>query len=401
MPTQFKQIYLNASGVWLPGRPVLCANIDTRVAPISRFSRRIKKSLIDASDLKPRHYAFDQNGNCSHSPSNMAANAIDHCLDSSSISLDKVSLLCVASNEVDFGAVSFSNLIQNEMGAQGMQTVLTQGGCIAGVTAIEFAAQALELGAHEYAVVVAVDVPSRHFNRARNHVRDSTDKNCASAVQAHFEDHYTRWLRSDGAGAFLLGRRPQAKEGVSLKLNWIHQKSFAGDFSLNLQSIEGICAETADLSDETRKQAQAAALALRTSSRLIPHLIDICIEEYRQLMESDWLQPAQLGQFLCHYSSEKFIPMIETGFNRAKLPIPSEDWFKPFNKVDGRGSMHSESLIAHTGAATIFMLLSELIQNKKLRSGERILCMVPDIANMSVAFMQLEIDSYQNNTSTS
>jgi 3-oxoacyl-[acyl-carrier-protein] synthase-3 len=299
-----------------------------------------------------------------------------------------VSLLCVASSEVDAGAVSFSNLIQNEMGAQGMQTVLTQGGCIAGVTAIEFVAQALELGAHEYAVVVAVDVPSRHFNRARNHVRDSTDKNCAPAVQTHIEDHYTRWLLSDGAGAFLLCRTPQAKEGVSLKLNWIHQKSFAGDFSLNLQSIEGICAETADLNDETRKQAQAAALALRTSSRLIPHLIDICIEEYRQLVESSWLQPAQLGHFLCQYSSEKFTAGIEAGFSRARLEIPSYEWFKPFLQV-GHGANQS----TNTGAATIYVMLAEIIQKKKLRSGEKILCLVPDLENMSVAFMQLEVEA--------
>jgi 3-oxoacyl-[acyl-carrier-protein] synthase-3 len=56
-------------------------------------------------------------------------------------------------------------------------------------------------------------------------------------------------------------------------------------------------------------EAEAAgALSLRQDIRLLPHLFDIGIHEYATLVKDGWLDPKRIDHFLCHYSSEKFIP---------------------------------------------------------------------------------------------
>lgn len=371
MPIKFDHVYLNAAGFHLPGSPINNEEMDAYIAPINRISSRIKARILAENGIQTRHYAIDAQGKTVQSHANMAAQAIDNCLDSADIVLADVTLMCVGSSGGDALMPGFANMIQGEMGAQPMQTLSSQGVCAAGVTAIEFAAQAIELGSHQHALAVAAEMPSRMFKRSRFAPRGYT---------SDFDAHFLRWMLSDGAGAFLLSRTPQEKNGLCIKLRWVHQKSFSGDYPVCMQLGLTEDRSKSFLDFDSSSEAEAAgALSLRQDIRLLPHLFDICIHEYVKLVEDGWISSDQVDHFLCHYSSEKFMPVVQELLEKAGMSIPEEKWF---NNLKTRGN---------TGAASIFIMLAEFLQQKTIKVGEKIFCFIPESGRMTAGFMLFEV----------
>src|SRR5690606_28975325 len=96
------------------------------------------------------------------------------------------------------------------------------------------------------------------------------------------------------------------------------------------------------------------ALSLRQDIRLLPHLFDIGIHEYIGLVRDEWVDPERISHFLCHYSSEKFIPVVDELMSNAGLSIPRERWF---SNLAWRGN---------TGAASILIMLAEFLETRAL-----------------------------------
>ena len=123
------------------------------------------------------------------------------------------------------------------------------------------------------------------------------------------------------------------------------------------------------------------ALSLRQDIRLLPHLFDIGIHEYAKLVRDGWLDPDQVDHFLCHYSSEKFIPVVEDLMEKAGLVIPRERWF---SNLAWRGN---------TGAASILIMLAEFLETREVKPGEQIFCYIPESGRFMAAYMLLEAEA--------
>nr|WP_315234658.1 iron-containing redox enzyme family protein [uncultured Albidiferax sp.] len=382
MPTRFERVYIKSAGYFLPGAAVGNEEMDNYIAPLNRTSGRIKARILAENGIQSRHYAIDTEGTtvCSHAQ--MAAAAAQDCLARAGARMADVSLLSVGSSGGDALMPGFANMVQGEMGAPPMATLSSQGVCAAGVSALLHAAQGIELGAHHQALAVAAEMPSRMFKRSRFGPR---------GYQSDFDAHFLRWMLSDGAGALLLSDSPHGlhgangavgRSGVRLKLNWIHQQSFAGDYPVCMQLGLSEDRSTSFLDYPSASEAEAAgALSLRQDIRLLPHLFDVSIHEYVKLVNAGWVQSSEVDHFLCHYSSEKFIPVVAGLLAKAGLDIPRERWY---NNLRTRGN---------TGAASIFIMLAEFIDTHSLKPGEKILCFIPESGRISAAYMLLEVEA--------
>lgn len=265
----------------------------------------------------------------------------------------------------------FANMIQGELSAAPLETLSVHGICAAGVGAIQAAAQGIELGAHRRALAVASELPSRLFKRSR-------------FAAPGYDAHFLRWMLSDGAGAMLLGDASQplagAANGVRLRLKWIHQRSFSGDYPVCMQLGQSAGGQ-AHLDYGSWSEAEAAgALLLRQDILLLPHLFDIGIHEYAKLVHDGWVDPRQVSHFLCHYSSEKFIPVVEDLMDKAGLAIARERWF---SNLAWRGN---------TGAASILIMLAEFLQTRTVQPGEQIFCYIPESGRFMAAYMLLQAE---------
>ncbi|QYJ21552.1 iron-containing redox enzyme family protein [Achromobacter sp. ES-001] len=379
MPIAFNRVYLEGAGYFMPGEPVSNEAMDNYIAPLNRMSSRIKGRILAENGIKHRYYAIDAEGQTVYTNAQLAANAIRDCLRRADSDLSAVSMLTSGSSGGDALMPGFANMIQGELAAQPMETLSVHGICAAGVSAIQAAAQGVEMGGHASALAVASELPSRLFKRSRF---------AARGYDADFDAHFLRWMLSDGAGALLLGNSGRAlagaSKGVRLKLKWVHQRSFSGDYPVCMQL--GLSADRAKghLDYPSWNEAEAdGALSLRQDIRLLPHLFDIGIHEYAKLVRDGWVDPDQVDHFLCHYSSEKFIPVVEDLMEKAGLVIPRERWF---SNLAWRGN---------TGAASILIMLAEFLETREIKPGEQIFCYIPESGRFMAAYMLLEAEAVQ------
>ncbi|WP_341677156.1 iron-containing redox enzyme family protein [Niveibacterium sp. SC-1] len=373
MPTVFSQVYLDAAGYFLPGEPVSNAEIDQYIAPLNRLSGRVKQKILAENGIEQRYYAVDDQGATRFSHATMAAHAVRDCLERGGRRIAEVSLLAAGASGGDVLMPGFANMIQGELAAPPMEVISSQGVCVAGVNALSFAAQSLELGAHENALVVTSEMPSRMFKRSRF---------APQGYDADFDAHFLRWMLSDGAGAFLLSRNPRGHKGLRLRLKWVHQRAFSGDYPVCMQLGLTRDGTRSFLDYDSCGAAEAAgALSLRQDIRLLPHLFDIGIHEYVKLVEGGWVHPQTIDHFLCHYSSERFLPVVDELMQKAGLAIPRERWY---SNLKWRGN---------TGAASIFIMLAEFLDTHAVKPGERIFCYVPESGRFTTAYFLLEVEA--------
>ncbi len=377
MPTAFDRVYLQGASYFLPGEPVDNLRMDDFIAPLNRISSRIKHRILAENGIKQRHYAIDTEGNTVMSNAALAAQAIRNCLQEARADLSQVSLLASGSSGGDTLMPGFANMIQGELAAPPMETVSIHGVCAAGVSAIQAVAQGIELGAHRLGLAVASEMPSRLFKRSRF---------AARGYDADFDAHFLRWMLSDGAGAVLLGDgapgTASIAPGVRVRLKWIHQRSFSGDYPVCMQLGLSADRQRGHLDYPSWSDAETdGALSLRQDIRLLPHLFDIGIHEYAMLVRDGWVAPARISHFLCHYSSEKFIPVVENLMDQAGLAIARERWF---SNLAWRGN---------TGAASILIMLAEFLQTRRVAPGEQIFCYIPESGRFTTAYMLFEIEA--------
>lgn len=390
-PTFFQDIYLLAASHYLPGEPINNEQIDAYVAPLDQNSRRIKQRVLGENGIKTRHYALDPEGKTVISHTEMACRAIQRCLQQAQVNLTDLGLLVSASSGGDVLIPSVANMIQGALHAPPMEVHSHQGVCASSVLALKDAAQSLSQNPEQnLAVVVAAEMPSRIFK----HTRFTNQKH------VDFEAHFLRWMLSDGAGAVLLGKGAQvlrhtaqpalAKNGLALKLAWIHAKSFSGDYPVCMQFGQGshrakeqsadYSAEASYLDFPSVAEAEAAGhFALRQNLRILPNLFEVAVHEYAGLVQGGWVKPSEVDTFLCHYSSEALGKTCESMMDSAGLGIPREKWFSNLKTC------------GNTGSASIFMMLSEWLTTQNPQAGQKVFAFVPESGRFTVSYFMLEV----------
>ncbi|HEX5664109.1 MAG TPA: 3-oxoacyl-[acyl-carrier-protein] synthase III C-terminal domain-containing protein [Xanthomonadaceae bacterium] len=373
MPLRFERTWIQGTGRFLPGPPVDNDGMDAYIAPLTRLSGRIKRRILAENGIRARHYAIDPEGRTVHACSAMAANAIADCLADARLRIDEIGLLACGTSGGDALMPGFASMVLGQMSAPPMQTFSSHGICASGVGAWEAAAASVELGSHAHALVAAAEMPSRLFKRSRY---------AARGYDADFDAHFLRWMLSDGAGSLLLTSSPQSRDGVLLRLRFMHQRSFSGDYPVCMQLGLTPDRSRSHLDYASWQEAEAdGALFLRQDIRLLPHLFDVGIHEYAQLAKDGWLEPERVDHFLCHYSSEKFAPVVDELMHKAGLSIPRERWY---SNLTTRGN---------TGAASIFIMLDEFLRTRQVAPGQQILCFIPESGRFTVAFALIEVQA--------
>ena len=371
MPAYFKNVYLNSTGSFLPGPAVNNDEMDAYIGSINTQSSRIKRRILGENGIKSRHYGIDKEGRTQFSSADMAIKAIENTLDNTGVKMNDIPFLATGTVGADLAAPGFANLIQGQLRAAPMQTMSFNGICASGVAAMKAAASVVELGEFNRSVALATEFPSRLFKASRfQQIEENLD----------FDSHFLRWMLSDGSGAVLFENKPR-EAGVSLKLDWIHLKSFSGDYPTCMQIGSPWNQPNKSYLDFSSLQEaeKNGSFLLRQDIRLLPNLFDVGISEFINLVLKGEIEPNHVDHFLCHYSSERFSGVVNTLMDKAGLRIPSEKWF---SNLTTKGN---------TGAASIFIMLDEFMKTKKPKAGEKILCFIPESGRFTVSFMLFEV----------
>ncbi|MDQ8023716.1 MAG: 3-oxoacyl-[acyl-carrier-protein] synthase III C-terminal domain-containing protein [Moraxellaceae bacterium] len=369
-PSFYRQVYVTGSGRFLPGKPVDNAAMDDYIAPINRHSTRIKRRILEENGILTRHYASAPDGTPRHTAVDMAAQALHAALDDAQLPLADLRLLATGSSGGDVAMPGLANMLQGELKAPPLEAHSHHGICAAGVAALKNVANLIEHGGHSHGAVTTVEYPSRMFRATRFAPR---------GYDVDFDAHFLRWMLSDGAGACVLRKQP-ARHRLSLRLDWVHLKSFSGDLPACMQLGTAAQASRSYLDYPSLADAEAdGAFLLRQDTRLLPQLFEVAIHEYAALVRAGHVDPASVDHFLCHYSSESLGKVCEDLMEKAGLSIPRERWYSNLARC------------GNTGSASFFIMLDGLLRERELKPGERILCFVPESGRFTVGFMQLTV----------
>lgn len=371
MLARFGKVFLNSAGSFLPGPSIDNEKMDQFVGSINAQSSRIKRRILGENGIVSRHYGINEKGETVFSAAEMAVKAIEQTLLPLKQNINDIQFLSSATVGADLAAPGFANIIQGHMRAAPMQTMSFQGICASGIAAIKAAAQVVELQECHKSLAVATEFPSRLFKATRfQKIEESVD----------FDSHFLRWMLSDGAGAMLFEDAPK-EMGISLKLDWIHLKSFSGDYPTCMQiGAPSGQPQKSYLDYSSLEEAEkAGAFLLRQDIRLLPNLFDVGVSEFMNLVLKNEIQPQDIDYFLCHYSSERFSGVIKTLLDKAGLTIPEDRWFSNL-KTKG-----------NTGAASIFIMMDEFLKTHDLKPGQKILCFIPESGRFTVSFMLFEV----------
>ena len=372
------KVYITAAGKFLPNDPVDNDQIEDYLGKINDIPSRTKNIFLRKNGIRSRYYAMDKHQQTTHTAYQMAANAINDCLEKSGTASREIDFLSAATTQSDLPVPGFASMVHgaSSLGQCGISS--HQSVCAAGIMAIQNAFMQVRSGEMRNAICCAGELASRMFKSQRFlHQSILTDNSLPAEID------FLRWMLSDGAGAFLLQAKPQPGK-IALEIDWIDVRSYAHQYDVCMYSggvknnkgqIKKTWLDYANISEADH----AGAVNLVQDMTLVDNIVKLGVRRFFELIDEKKIDEKNIDWLVCHYSSHHFKPQIINLLKKGGIDIPDDKWF---TNLYTKGNM---------GSASVFVMLEELLYSRKLKHGQKILCMVPESGRFITGFMQLTV----------
>lgn len=374
--------YITNLSSFLPGAPVSNDDMESILGMVGGKPSRARRMVLRSNGITARHYVIDPaTGVPTHTNAALAAEAIRR-LQNGAFSLEQMDLLACGTSIPDQVLPNHASMIHGELGTRPIEAIATAGVCLAGISALKYACMGVKSGEFSHAVASASELPSSML-RARYFESEIESKVADLDVRPElaFEKDFLRWMLSDGAGAMLVEPAPAA-EGLSLRVDWILDRSYAGEVEACMYAG---AEKQADgklrgwLEHTPQEWLGHSIFAIKQDvKQLNANVIHYTVERTLQAVQQcKGLKADDVDWFVPHYSSQYFRDKVYAGMKRVGFEIPCERWF---TNLTTKGN---------TGSAAIYIMLDELFHSGRIQRGQRVLCYIPESGRMSSAFMHL------------
>ena len=368
------EVFITSAGSFLPNEKIDNSQIEEYLGLINGKKSSVKERILKQNGIETRYFAIDKKQKTTHLNAELAAEAIKAALGKSKLNDKDIELLATGTTQGDLPIPGFGSMVHAQLDFNACELASFQSVCASGIMALKDVFVQLKSGEKENAVCVGSDLPSRLFKASRFEAQK------LSSIP--FDTEFLRWMLSDGAGAFVIENKSNTT-GVSLKIDWIEIKSYAHKFPLcmytgknsNKDEHETTWLDYPDYSTAAEK----GTINLKQDIRLLNDVVKTGVAHYFELIDKGLIKVADIDWLCCHYSSEYFKAPIKELMIKGGGSIADEKWF---SNLTTKGN---------TGAASIFIMLEELMYSGKLKNGDTILCMVPESGRFITSFMQLKV----------
>ena len=378
--------YITDIAGFLPNAPVDNDHIEDVLGMVGGRPSRSRKIVLRNNGIQTRHYAIDPaTGRHTHTNAQLAAEAVRALAHKSGFDLATLECLCAGTASPDLGQPAHGFMVHGELGTPPCEVFTAAAVCTSSATALRYAMLNVEAGLHRNAISLGSEFPSRYM-RGRNFEPEMESRvtELERNPELGFEKDFLRWMLSDGAGAALVQPQPN-RNRPSLRIDWIDLVSFAGDMPVCMygggnKRPDGSMQYWHEIEDQFDIVRQSFNTLKQDARLLNEHVLPVWVD--RALIPTAKrrnLRPEDVTWFLPHYSSEYFHKrlhdrMVEQGFG-----IPLERWFSNLTRV------------GNIGAASIYLILEELLYSGRLKAGDRLLCSIPESARFNFCYMQLTV----------
>lgn len=373
------QVYITSVGKFLPGSPVGNDEIEDYLGKVGGKGSKLKRRILEQNQIRFRHYAIDKEQQSQYSNAEMASLAIHDALERNAEALeDQIGFLAAATTQGDLLVPGFASMVHAETRLPVMEIATHHGVCASGMHALKNAFLHVQSGEHKTAVSCASEFPSRAFKHTRFEAQAAyTDS------PVPFDTDFLRFMLSDGAGAAVLQHK-LPKKGLALRIEWIDNQSYANKYDVCMYAGFNKNKENEQAASwldyrSIHEAADDGAVNLKQDIRLVNEMPKVGVNRFFELVEEGRINPAAIDWMVCHYSSHFFREEIFRLLQLGGLTIPEEKWFT---------NLYTKG---NTGAASIYIMLEELLNSGHLTPGEQVLCMVPESGRFQTSYMLLTV----------
>jgi 3-oxoacyl-[acyl-carrier-protein] synthase-3 len=375
--------YITGLGVFLPNEPVTNDRIEDVLGRINGHSSQVKKWVLDYNGIQSRYYALDGTSEKpTHTNSQMTAEAIRRATANGGLGIDRIESLSCGTSSADQVIPSHAAMVHGELCCPPCEVVSTSGVCCSGMSALKYGYMNVQSGGVSTAVVTGSELASISLRSSqyKRHMDLKVSEFHQEPLLA-FENDFLRWMLSDGAGALLITDAPR-KDGLSLRIDWVDLVSYANAAETCMycggqKQKDGTLVGYRTVNDHD-ELARGGYLALAQDVRVLRTCLPMYVKEacLRAIRRHE-IDPDQIDWFLPHYSSEGFRQPLYDGMAENGMKIPFDRWF---TNLKWKGN---------TGAASIYIILEELVSSGRVQPGQRVLCFIPESARFTFSLMHL------------
>ena len=376
------KVYINAIEKYMPNSPVSNDEMEGFLGLINGNESKSRGLILRNNKIRTRYYALDKNGKPTHTNAKLTALAVNKVL-GNNIDLSEIQLLTAGTSSPDTIQPAHALMVHGELETKHQMEVMSaHGTCNAGMLSLKYAYLSILSGEVSNAVSAASEIFSTWMNSKNFENEIDKRKEIEDNPYIAFEKDFLRWMLSDGAVAALLQDKPNEK-GISLKIDWIDVTSYANElktcmYAGCIKDEDGEVKGWRELSPD--EQNIQSVFSLKQDARYLQkHIINCGVDHLKKVSKKKKLNIDEVDWFLPHLSSmffkdEAYNKLKDGGFN-----IPKEKWFINLPKI------------GNVGAASAMLMLEELFNSGNLKTGEKILVMVPESARFSSTYMLLTV----------
>lgn len=367
----------------LPNPPVDNESIEKLLGQVGGRPSKARALVLRSNGIRSRHYALSpETGHPTHTNAQLTAEAV-RALVGEGFTLDDIEVLACGTSSPDQLMPNHAVMVHGELGNRPCEVVATSGICVSGALSLKYGWLSVLSGQSRNAVVTGSELAST-FMRA-GLFEAETDARVAALEKRPilaFEKDFLRWMLSDGAGALLLQDRPN-RDGLSLRVDWVDQYSYAGELAPCMyagaeKQADGRLKGWREFAS-VHEVVERSVLAVKQDVRLLEEGIRISSRKaFEAMIARRGLRADEVDWYLPHYSSEHFRSVMQEVMP-DDWKIPLERWFT---------NLHSKG---NVGSASMYLMLEELFESGRLKPGQRVLCYVPESGRFSIAFVCLTV----------
>ena len=378
-----QEVYITKTAHFLPNDIVYNDEMEDYLGLINNERSRSKPIVLRNNKIKSRYYAINKEGIATHTNAQMVSNAVRNLFKDQPELIKGVDLLSCGTSSPDQLMPSHGVMVHGylpEMNS--IEVVSPSGVCCSGMHALKYAYHSIKCGDKSMAVTTGSERLGKTLRSEQFEEEVSKLDGLESSPYLAFEKDFLRWMLSDGAATFLLQDKKN-ESGISLKIDWIDGVSYANQEESCMymgadKNEDGTLTSYVDFTND--EIVDKSVMSIKQDVKLLSEkIVKLGYRGLIDVLKERNLSVDNIDHFLPHLSSYFFEDKIANILIENDMPIPMEKWF---TNLSSKGNV---------GAGSIYLMVDEIFNSGKLKTGEKLLLLVPESSRFSYMYCMLTV----------
>ena len=375
------EVFITATASFFPNNPIDNNSIEDYLGLISGQHSRVKNLVLRQNGIKNRYYALNTKQEMTHTNAELAANSINRLLSDKNPNEKSIELLSCATANADQLMPSHASMVHGLLKNKPLEIFSASGICLSGIQALKIAYWAIKSGEKRNAICSASELPSAGLLSKNYDIEYESCCKLGTSPYMALEKDFLRFMLSDGASAVFLQDTPENQK--ALKIEWIEMVSYANElptcmFAGAEKREDGELKGWKEFDNEDYINRSLFTLKQDIKllgKELLPHWVD----HIENSLSKHGINLEEINHVLPHASSMIIYKNLIAEIQSRNIIFDEKRWYTNLPQV------------GNIGSAAIFAILDEFWKTHELKSGEKILLLVPESGRFSYGTVLLSV----------